>query len=222
MPEQTDEFLPTRQSLLSRLKDWDDQESWREFFDLYGRLIYGLAVKCGLRDAEAQDVVQETLLTVAKKMPSFQYDPALGSFKGWLLQITRRRIADQFARRPPVGVRASACPPVAEAQGKRQLQQGEAPRTATVERVPDPCSSPLDAVWEEEWQRNLLEAAIQRVKRRVTPKQFQMFDLYVRQQWPMSQVTGMLNVNAAQVYMAKMRLSRMIQKEVRLLEGKGV
>ena len=35
-------------------------------------------------------------------------------------------------------------------------------------------------------------------------------------------VTGMLNVNAAQVYMAKMRLSRMIQKEVRLLEGKGV
>ena len=56
-----DEFIPTRASLLSRLKDWEDQTSWREFFDTYGRLIYGVARKAGLADAEAQDAVQETL-----------------------------------------------------------------------------------------------------------------------------------------------------------------
>ena len=87
------ELLPTRQnqSLLSRLRDWDDQESGREFFDTYWRLIHGLALKCGLTDSEAQDAMQETMLSVAKQRPGFKYDPALGSFKGWLLQITRRR-----------------------------------------------------------------------------------------------------------------------------------
>src|SRR5262245_50851089 len=99
-----DELLPTRQSLLSRLRNWDDQESWREFFDMYWRLIHGLAMKCGLTDSEAQDVVQETMLSVAKQMPGFKYDPALGSFKGWLLQITRRRIVDQMRKRRALGV----------------------------------------------------------------------------------------------------------------------
>ncbi len=55
MRDQPDPFLPTRQSLLSRLKVWDDHESWRDFFDTYWRLIYGLAVKSGLTNTEAED-----------------------------------------------------------------------------------------------------------------------------------------------------------------------
>src|SRR5256885_17130220 len=77
---------PTRQSLLSRLKDLGDQQSWRDFFDTYWKLIYSAALQAGLTDAEAQDVVQDTVLSVAKKMPDFTYDPAVGSFKRWLLQ----------------------------------------------------------------------------------------------------------------------------------------
>ena len=60
------EFIPTRHSLLSRLKDWNDQESWRVFFDTYWKLIYHAAVKAGLSDAEAQDVVQDTVISVMK------------------------------------------------------------------------------------------------------------------------------------------------------------
>ena len=75
-----DEFIPTRHSLISRLKDWDDQESWKEFFDTYWKLLYSVALKSGLSDAEAQDVVQDTIVAVAKKMPEFHFDPALGSF----------------------------------------------------------------------------------------------------------------------------------------------
>src|SRR6266853_3603253 len=104
MPMHPDELIPTRQSLLSRLKDWNDQDSWKEFFDTYWKLVYGVAIKAGLTDAEAQDVVQETVLSVAKRMPDFQYDPAVGSFKNWLLVITRRRINDHFRkvyREPP-------------------------------------------------------------------------------------------------------------------------
>src|SRR3954471_1118795 len=93
------ELIPTRQSLLSRLKDWNDQESWKVFFDTYWKLIYNAAVKAGLTDAEAQDVVQETVLSVLKKMPGFDYSAEKGSFKGWLLRLTSWRIVDQLRKR---------------------------------------------------------------------------------------------------------------------------
>src|SRR5690349_5651338 len=81
--------LPTRRSLLTRLKKWDDQESWQDFFDTYWQLIYSVALRSGLNDSEAQDVVQETVAAVARQMPNFKYNPAIGSFKSWLLLITR-------------------------------------------------------------------------------------------------------------------------------------
>src|SRR6266487_2545077 len=99
MSEDLVDLIPTRQSLLGRLKRWDDQESWREFFNIYWKLIYRAAVRCGLSDTEAQDVVQETVIDVARKMEHFTYDPAVDSFKGWLLYLTRKRIALQYRRR---------------------------------------------------------------------------------------------------------------------------
>ena len=95
------QFLVTRRSLVERLGDWRDQKNWQEFFETYWKLIYSVAVKAGLTEAEAQDVVQETVITVAKRVEGLKYDPALGSFKGWLLHITRWRIADQFRKREP-------------------------------------------------------------------------------------------------------------------------
>jgi RNA polymerase sigma-70 factor (ECF subfamily) len=205
------ESIRTRLSLLSRLKDWNDQESWREFFDTYWHLIYGLALKCGLRDVEAQDVVQETMLSAAKQMPGFKYDPALGSFKGWLLQITRRRISDQFRKR-------QTAPPSNLASPASSSRDGG--RTETVECIPDPAGDRLEKLWDVEWQRSLFQVALERVKRRVSPKQFQMFDLYVTQQWPMELIRSTLGVSAAQVYMAKMRVERLLSKEVKTLAAR--
>jgi len=203
-----DELIPTHSSLLSRLKDWDDQESWKEFFDTYWKLIYGVAIKSGLGDAEAQDVVQETVLSVAKKMHDFRYDRSIGSFKSWLLLITRRRIADHLRklyREPP--------------KHQPELNDGTA-RTATVERAPDPASLELDTIWEEEWQKNLLDASIKRVRCQVDPRQFQIFDSYVLKQWPVKDVKNTLGVSAAQVYIAKHRISSLIKKEIKRLEAK--
>ena len=100
-----DEFIPTRRSLLSRLKNWDDQASWQRFFDTYWRLIHGVALKAGLTQTEAQDVVQETVISVAKHLPCFRYDPKVCSFKTWMLRLTRWRIIDQLRKRLPTGQR---------------------------------------------------------------------------------------------------------------------
>jgi RNA polymerase sigma factor (sigma-70 family) len=217
-----DESIPTRWSLLNRLKNLDDQQSWQVFFDTYWKLIYGVARKAGLSDAEAQDVVQETVISVAKKIGEFKCDPAAGAFKSWLLKLTRWRILNQLKKRMPVGVQASACPPY-PGQGtlKRGQQADETDRTATVERVADPAGLELHAIWDAEWEKNLAAAAIERVKRQVKSKQFQMFELYVVQQWPVRDVARMLRVSAAQVYLAKHRIARLVKKELKRLEKQG-
>src|SRR5512136_2458772 len=97
------DLLPTRYSLLSRLENWDDQKSWKDFFDAYWRLIYSVALNAGLTESEAQDVVQETVICVARDIQKFKRDRSLGSFKGWLHNITRWRIADQLRKRLPAG-----------------------------------------------------------------------------------------------------------------------
>ena len=211
MPDVQDEFIPTRHSLLSRLRDWQDQESWRDFFHTYWKLIYGVAIKSGLHDAEAQEVVQETVITVAKKMPDFKYDPAIGSFKAWLLTITRRRITDQFRKRRPESV-------ADETGGLKSGEAEETSETSVLKRIADPASLDLEAVWEQDWERNLMDVALERVKNQVSPKQFQMFDLHVVKEWPGRKVAATLHTTLAQVYYAKYKITALIRKEVRNLE----
>ncbi len=147
--------IPTRQSLLARLKDVGDQESWRVFFDIYWRLIHATALKAGLTETEAQEVVQEVMIGAAKKMPEFTYDPGKDSLKGWLLAVTRWKVADQFRRREKVG-QPSRLPRSGETP---DLLSNDTARTATVERVPDPRGAEIDAIWDAEWRSNLLRAA---------------------------------------------------------------
>lgn len=212
MDNTPDKFAPTRQSLLGRLKDWKDEESWQEFFDTYWRRIYGAAIKAGLTETEAQEVVQETIIAVSQKMPGFNYDPAVGSFKCWLMNLTHWKIADQLRRRereicriPPARLRSS---------------DSSTGRTATAEKIPDPNGGTLEAAWNHEWDQNQMEAALAFLRRTVSPKHYQIYDFYVLKKWPMKKVTRTLKVNIAQVYLAKSRLSRLLQAEIRRLEEK--
>ena len=89
----------TRKSLIARLENWEDQRTWDEFYRTYWRLIYSVALKAGLREDEAWDVVQETILSIAKQSRKNIYKPEQGSFKLWLWNMTRWRINDQFRKR---------------------------------------------------------------------------------------------------------------------------
>ena len=200
-------LIATRRSLVERLADWGDQQRWQEFFDAYWKLIYSAARQSGLTDAEAQEVVQETVITVAKNIDKLKYDPAIGSFKGWLMQITRWRITDQFRKREPGNA--------------KRPRSADDRSTATIERIPDSRIPDLDTVWEAAWRENLFEAAITRVKKKVEPKQFQIFDCYVRKEWPAQKVAARLGVNVGQVYLARHRVGALLKKEIKALERSG-
>ena len=209
LTKEEDELIPTRLSLLSRLKDWQDETSWKVFFDTYWKLIYNAAIKAGLSDAEAQDVVQETVISVFKTIPGFQYKAAGGSFKHWLLQLTAWRIGDQFRNRQR---NITPAKQLADSSG----------RTATLDGVPDPAGSKLEAIWDDEWEQNLINAATDRVKRAVDPKQYQIFDLYVVKNWPARKVASTLKINLGRVYLAKHRIGTMIKKEIKYLHTKPI
>jgi RNA polymerase sigma-70 factor (ECF subfamily) len=201
-----EDSLPTRASLLSRLRDLGDSESWRTFFETYWRLLYNVARKSGLADAEAQDVVQETVIAVARKIPGFHYDPAQGSFKRWLLLITRRRIQDHLRRV------YRSLPAAAETPSKVEGRMENLPATSL------PPDAAIDAAWEEEWRDNVYRAALARVRARVKPKHFQVFDACVLQGLPSAEVTRMLGMNAAQVYLARHRVAQAVKRAAKEIE----
>lgn len=196
----------TRRSLILRLQDWQDQKSWDEFYRTYWRLIYAVAIKAGLKEHEAWDVVQETVLTIAKQSRKGMYNPEKGSFKSWLWNITRWRINDQFRNRKKDASVLQAAP-----------ETGYDP----VNEIPDAGHESFDSIWEREWQSNIMKAAIERVKMKVSPRQFQIFDYNVLRGIRASEVRHKLGVSIAQVYLAKHRVGSLLRKEVEFIRSQG-
>jgi len=202
---QTDDSLPTRESLLSRLRDAGDDRSWREFFDRYWQLLYRLARRRGLDESEAQEALQETLIALAKTMPEFRYNPAQCSFKSWLRHLAEKKIADQFRKRSRRGPTVSLDAPGAETE-------------SLLATLPDAVTPPPDEAWDREWDDNLLRLALDRVKERANPLHFQMFHRVVMLGFPASEVARTLATSLPQVYLARHRIAALVKQELRALQ----
>lgn len=193
------ELIPTRATLIARLRNWQDQSSWQDFFDTYWNLIYGVALQGGLTPGEAEEVVQETIISVAKHMPTFKYNPEVGSFKGWLLTMTRWRITDQLRKRGPHV-------PI------------DSPDTRTKKGEEALVSPDLEKIWDSEWEKHLAKIALERVKIRTDPKLYQVFDFYVNKEWDPEKVAKAFGLPVKQVYMSKHRILEQVVTEVERLK----
>lgn len=202
--------LPTRDSLLNRMRDLGDNASWRDFFETYWELIYNLARKTGLTDPEAQDVVQDTVIAVSRNIANFRTGAEHGSFKAYLLRQTRWRIADQFRKRDKFA-RSLDLDTVKQHQNPGD---NDGTATATANRIPDPATLEPDAAWDAEWEKHALKAGLERLKARVSVKQFQMFDLHALQGLSAKETARTLGSSAIAVHMATSRLRRLLKREV--------
>lgn len=202
----------TRKTLIEKLDNWSDWSSWDEFYRTYSSFVWHVARKSGLSDDEASDVVQETFIGVAKNLQKKKFDTTQGSFKSFLLNQARWRILDQFRRRKKQN----------EREANIHFDEDEERRTAPIDRCADPKGITLEKLWDKEWQEQVMEIALRKVRTMVSPRQFQIFSCYVIKGWTADRVKEELGVNAAQVYLAKHRVGRLLKKEAaRLaLEGK--
>lgn len=195
-------LFATRQSLLNRLKDHEDQVGWREFFDVYWRLIYSFCLKAHLSEQEAEEIVQDTMISVAKEIPGFRYDRSKGRFRSWLLKVVQRRIADR----------------------NRQKQRWTRIVAPEIEREPsssteiedhaDPRRPDLDVLWASEWEAHRIRQALDQVRQQVSEKQYLIYEMHVLQEMPLTAVVANLQTSAVSVYMAKHRVGKLLRAEL--------
>ena len=195
-------LLETRSSLIQRLKATINGESCEEFFHTYWELIYNVARRAGLSEADAQDIVQETILKVHNSLDRFEYNRKRGTFKGWLRTVTRSRLNDFFKKQ----------------QRRPALNQPLEEAADELQNLEDPEGPEIEKIWDEEWNRNLIQAALSRTKKLSSPKQFQIFKCHYIDEWTVRETCRTLGVNAAQVYMAKQRVGKIFREAVETLQ----
>ena len=188
----------TRASLLVRLRDPQDRDAWRQFVALYAPLIHGLARRRGLQDADAADLTQE-VLRVLSKDGAFVYDPARGSFRGWLYTVTSRKILDFRASR-----------------AQRERGSGDTVTQQFLEEAPAPED---DAErWEREYQRHLFALAADAVKHAFAPATWQAFWLLAVEGKSAEETAATVNLSVGAVYVAKSRVLAKLKKQIEILE----
>ena len=189
----------TSGTLLRRVRSPLDQEAWNEFVELYGRRIYGWCRQWGLQEADAEDVTQDVLLRLASKMRDFAYDPSR-SFRGWLRTLTHHAWSEFLLdhKRPGAGS--------GDSQVMQALEQVEAR---------DDLARWLD----EEFTRALFEEASARVRLRVQGHTWEAFRLTAVEGQSGAEAAALLGIRVASVYVARSKVQKMLQDEVRKLEG---
>jgi RNA polymerase sigma factor (sigma-70 family) len=189
----------TSVSLLGRLGDNPaDAAAWETFLARYGPKIMSWCRQWKLQEADAEDVTQNVLLRVSQQMRTFRYDPSR-SFRAWLKTIARRAWSDWAA----AGRRSTA------GSGDSDVME----LLATVEAGDD-----LERRLEEEYERELLEAAAARVRLRVEPKTWEAFCLLARDGLSGAEAAARLDMKIGAVFVAKNRVQKMLREEIAVLE----
>jgi RNA polymerase sigma-70 factor (ECF subfamily) len=189
----------TRASLLVRIRDPHDTEAWRQFVALYAPLIHGLARRRGLQDADAADLAQEVLRTVLAAAPGLGYDPARGSFRGWLYTVTCNRVHDFQTSRQ-----------------QRERGSGDSATQRFLAEVP--AGDDEAGRWEHDYQRHLFSLAADAVRDSFAPATWQAFWLVAVEGRSGDEAAKLLNLSVGAVYVAKSRVLARLKKQIQALD----
>jgi RNA polymerase sigma-70 factor (ECF subfamily) len=180
----------TQTSLLRRVRDPADRDSWGEFVALYEPLLLSYVRKKGLRDHDAQDVVQSIFISLFRALPTFSLDHGRGRFRTWLWQITSNAVNDYLRKRRRID----------RVEDEKRQQFDEAP-------TPEP-----DPEWLATHRKRLLEFAMQQVKSQTAPKTWACFELHLLKGKPGAEVAEALELTANTVYVNASRVMSRIRE----------
>ena len=186
--------LHTRPSLLMRIRDPRDAESWRTFVELYTPPVLRYCRLRGLQDADAADVTQEVRAQVSRSMQSFQYNADRGRFRDWLGTITRSKVNRHFA--------------------KKNLGTAGAGGDDMPEVLDNLASIEVDADWNAEFNAQVLLTALDRVRPLFGPATWNAFASVWLENRSVAETTSALGVSLEAVYVAKSKVLKRLEEEV--------
>ncbi len=186
----------TRASLLLRLRDPRDQSAWEAFLQIYQPLIYQLARRRGVQEADAREVTQEVLIAVAGAIGRWETDPQRGSFRGWLSKITRNLVVNHVIR-----------------QSRHPRGSGDSDIKRWLEARPDPHSEE-SALFDREEERQTFRWAADRVRSEFRETTWQAFWRTAVDGRDAAAVAGELGVTVGIVYVSRSRVMKRLRERV--------
>jgi RNA polymerase sigma-70 factor (ECF subfamily) len=193
------EFPDTRASLLLQLQAGIDQDGWQEFVALYRPIIYRLARKRGLQDADAQDLAQQVLVSIAGAIERWHPHDETIRFRHWLRRVTANAISNAMTRRP------------------RDLAAGGTSIQDVLERQ-DERNRDLSREIELEHRRELFLRAASAVKSEVSADTWQVFQLTVIEECPIEKAALRLSKSVGAAYAARGRVMNRLRRIVNEME----
>ena len=184
----------TDEGLLRLVKDWREDEGWREFHRRYAPAIAAHARRSGLTHEQAEDVVQTTMIKVATYLPTFEYDRAVCRFRTWLNQIVNQRI-------------------IAIWHEQRRMRLPEAAWVYLKEFVAGVVNPAADPVAQAELEQRMLEVCLARARIGVRPRHWQVFEANALLGLDARTVAQRYRTTTANVWVIRHRLVRRLQIE---------
>jgi RNA polymerase sigma-70 factor (ECF subfamily) len=177
----------TRRTLLHRVRDPGDREAWEQFYELYAPLLEGYARAHGLGRDDAEEVRDQCLAVLTRKLPAFEYRRERGSFSAWLHRIARAKVID-----------------LVRAKKVRTRESVELTRLADVGSAPD-------ERWERQWRAEHLRYALAVVRRSEPEERYKVFELLLVEELSVAEVCARTGQRATQVYKTKSALLRKVR-----------
>jgi RNA polymerase sigma-70 factor (ECF subfamily) len=191
---------PTGSTLFVLLRDPGDPLAWNAFVARYGPTIYGWCRRWRLQEADAENVTQDVLIQLVRKLRTFAYDPHKGTFRGWLKTLTQHALSDYLA-------------------GRRATVMGSGDTAVLDQLEAAAARDDLQQSLAEAFDLELLEQAQARVRLRVTERDWQIFQELAVDSRPGPEVARELGMTVTAVLMAKSRVQKKLREEIHHLEG---
>ncbi|MCG8407713.1 MAG: sigma-70 family RNA polymerase sigma factor [Phycisphaerales bacterium] len=186
-------FPDTRPSLLDALCDGSREVGWRTFFELYAPAVYRVARLRGLSDPDAEDIVQQVMMAVARHIEAFTYDRDRGRFRDWVRRVTDSRVCDLFRR-------------------KRPERQNEAALATCVDETVD-----IAEHWRRAWRLQDLYFCLEEIAKDISPRRMQAFRMYALEGKSAVETAKTVGMKVSYVYLTRHQVLNMIRERMERL-----
>ncbi len=191
-----EDLLLTRETLLHRVRRQYDEESWKEFVYYYRGYVYNIASRMGLNHHDAEEVVQDVMLKLWKRLPEFQYDSTKGRFRGWLCRVTANRVKLLWRQK---------------SRDLDLLTAGEKEEMARY--LQEIQTTPNQELAEKEWRSYILTLAWSRVRKEFGTNERLAFEMLSKGAG-VDEVSKVLGIATSSVYVYKKRVADRLKQEI--------
>ncbi len=186
----------TRETLLNRVRRQHDEEAWKEFVHYYRGYVYNIALRMGLSHHDAEEVVQNVMLKLWRRLPEFQYDASKGRFRGWLCTVTANKV--KLLKRH-------------KSHDLDRLAPGE--REELTRYLQEINATPSDELAEQEWATYVMTVAWKQVRKEFGENEKAAFEMLSKGAG-VEEVSQKLGLATSSVYVYKKRVTDRLKQEV--------